>query len=138
MTANIRSFTSPLAQDLPQRRHTDGFLFSWFSEGVDLPRKSLCAFCYQTLITAGTSWWICLLEWRSSWTNPPSPDWSLVLSSCPWFPVALVHRGSVPRAQCRVTPKHIPLPRRQAGHCREHKQLSKAASSARLMTKESH
>lgn len=98
MTANIRSFTFPLAQDLPQRRHADGFLFSCFSEQVDLPRKSLCSFCHQTLITAGTSWWICLLEWRSSWTNPHSPHWSLALSSCPWFPVALVHRGGVPRA----------------------------------------
>lgn len=39
---------------------------------------------------------------------------------------------------CRVTPQHVPLPRRQAGDCREQKQLSKAASSARLMAKELH
>jgi len=69
VTANIGSFTFPLAQDLPRLGHTDGLLFI-FAEGLDLLRRSFCAFCHQTLILAGTAWGTGLLEQQSSWLVP--------------------------------------------------------------------
>lgn len=137
MPANIRSFTFPLAQDLPQRRHTDGFLFSCFSEGVDLPRKSLCAFSIRLSSLQGP------VGGSASWSGGPHGQIPPAQTGPLCFPLALGSQWhwctkAVSPGLCRVTPQHTLLPRRQAGDCREQKQLSKAASSARLMTKELH
>lgn len=129
MPANTKSFTFLLAQHLSRIRHTNGSFC--FSDGLDLPRSSFCAFCHQTLILSGT----CLLEWWSSWTNPPAQAGPCAIimplgSRQHWCTKEL----SPPI--CRVTPPVHPTPRKQAGDCREWEQLAKAASSARLTAKE--
>lgn len=104
VTANIRSFTFPLAQDLPRIGHTDG-LFFIFAEGQDLLRRSFCAFCHQTLILAGTTWWTCLLEQCSSWTNPPGSGWSPALFSCLWAPSSTDAPRTCPHRSAESPPR---------------------------------
>lgn len=118
------------------RKRTHRFLFSCFWRQWIYLEKPLCFLlldphhCRDHLVDL-------LLEWWSSWTNLPGPDWSPALSSCPWLPVALVHEIGVPRA-LQSHPPALLLPWSQAGNCREPKQLSKAVSSAMLMAKELH
>lgn len=110
MTANIRSFTLPLAQDLPRIGHIDGFLF-FSSEGLDLPRRSFCAFCHQTLTLAGTTRWPCLWSGGPHGEIPPAPVGPLRYPHAFGLPAAPMHQGVVPTALQSHSPVH-PAPQK--------------------------
>lgn len=135
MTANIRSFTFPLPQELPRIRHRGGLLLI-FAEGLDLLRSSFRAFCPHPCGTLGE---------RASWSGGPHGQIPLAQAGSLWhprafgFPAALTHQGVVPitlQSHPPPPPGTPQFPGRQTGGCREREQLAKAASSARLTAKE--
>lgn len=133
-TANIRSFTLPLAQDLPRIGHIDGFFFflqrDWICPEEAFVPSAIKPSLLQGPLGGPASGAVVLME--------KSPRLRRV-------PCAILMPLGSQRCRCtrelspplfRVTPQYTPLPRRRAGGCREREQLAKAASSARLTAKE--